>query len=94
MLLVPIGPINHHKDFNIRAHIFLCVIGMIFYRYLAWKCKHLDLSLKRLVEELDGIRIALVKSKIGNKVEMIFEEMDVKQAQLFFLLNLEKYMLI
>ena len=22
LLLVPIGPINHHKDFNMRAHIF------------------------------------------------------------------------
>ncbi|NKQ38396.1 MAG: hypothetical protein HF967_02770 [Methanosarcinales archaeon] len=52
------------------------------------------MSLKRLVEELDGIRIALVKSKMGKKQEMIFEEMDVKQAQLFSLLNLEKYMLI
>ena len=31
--LVPVGPINHCKDFNIRAHIFLFVIGMIFYRY-------------------------------------------------------------
>jgi len=34
VLLVPIGPINHHKDFNIRTHIFLCIIGMLFYRYL------------------------------------------------------------
>ena len=52
VLLVPVGPINHHKDFNIRAHIFLCIIGMIFYRYLAWKCKYPGLSLRRLVEEL------------------------------------------
>ena len=52
------------------------------------------MSFKQLVKELDGIRIALVKSKIVNKVEMIFEEMDVQQAQLFSLLNLEKYMLI
>ena len=35
VLLVPVDPINHHKDFNIMAHIFLCIIGMIFYRYLA-----------------------------------------------------------
>ena len=42
---------NHHKDFNIRSHIFLCIVGMIFYRYLAWKCKHLRLSIVRLVDE-------------------------------------------
>ncbi len=92
VLLVPVGRINHHKDFNIRAHIFLCVIGMIFYRYLAWKCKFLGLSLRRLVEELDGIHVALVQGKTGGKVELVVEEMDVRQARLFSLLDLGKFM--
>jgi transposase len=92
VLLVPVGPINHHKDFNIRAHIFLCIIGMIFYRYLAWKCKHLRLSLRQLVEELDEIRIAIVQKKSGGKVEMFVEEMGAKQATLFSLLDLGKFM--
>jgi len=94
VLLVPVGPINHHKDFNIRAHIFLCIIGMIFYRYLAWKCKFLGLSLRRLVEELGGIRLALVEGKTGvkGKVDLVVEEMDAKQARLFSLLDLGKFM--
>jgi transposase len=92
VLLVPVGPINHHTDFNIRAHIFLCIIGMIFYRYLAWKCKHLRLSLGQLVEELEGIRIALVQEKSGGKVKMVVEEMGVKQARLLSLLDLGKFM--
>lgn len=53
-----VGSFNHHNDFNIRAHIFLCIIGMIFYRYLAWKCKHLRLSLRRLAEELGRMRVS------------------------------------
>ncbi|RZN13823.1 MAG: hypothetical protein EF812_06890 [Methanosarcinales archaeon] len=92
VLLVPVGPINHHKDFNIRAHIFLCVVGMIFYRYLAWKCKHLRLSITQLVDELDGIRLALVQEKTGRNVEMVVEEMGAKQARLFSLLDLGKFM--
>ena len=92
VLLVSVGPINHHTDFNIRAHIFLCIIGMIFYRYLAWKCKHVGLSLGQLVEELREIRLALVQKKSGRKVEMVVEEMDVKQARLFSLLDLGKFM--
>ncbi|MBC2748531.1 MAG: IS1634 family transposase, partial [ANME-2 cluster archaeon] len=94
VLLVPVGPINHHKDFNIRAHIFLCIIGMIFYRYLAWKCKFLGLSLRRLVEELGGIRLAFVQGKTGvkGKVDLVVEEMDAKQARLFSLLDLGKFM--
>ena len=81
-----------HKDFNIGAHIFLCIIGMIFYRCFAWKCKYLGLSLKRLVEELEGIRVALVKGKTGSKVDLVVEEMDAKQARLFSLLDLGKFM--
>ena len=92
VLLVPVGPINHHKDFNIRAHIFLCVVGMIFYRYLAWKCKHLRLSITRLVDELDGIRLALVQEKTGGDVVIMVEEMVAKQARLFSLLDLGKFM--
>jgi len=92
VLLVPVGPINHHKDFNIRAHIFLCIIGMFFYRYLALKCKHLRLSLRRLVEELEGIRLALVEEKMGGKVKLVVEEMDTKQARLFSLLDMGKFM--
>jgi transposase len=92
VLLVPVGPINHHTDFNIRAHIFLCITGMIFYRYLAWKCKHLRLSVRQLVGELDEIRIAIVQEKSGAKVEMVVEEMGAKQARLFSLLDLGKFM--
>ena len=92
VLLVPVGPINHHKDFNIRVHIFLCIIGMLFYRYLAWKCKSLRLSLRRLVEELEGIRLALIEEKMGSKIKLVVEEMDTKQARLFSLLDMGKFM--
>lgn len=90
--LVPIGPVNHRKDFNIRMHVFLCIIGMLFYRYLAWRCKHLRISLKRLVEELEGIRVALVKDKTGRGCELMVEEMDSRQARLFSLLDLGRFM--
>jgi transposase len=86
------GPVNHRKDFNIRAHIFLCITGMLFYRYLAWKCKHFHLSLRRLVEELEGNRLALVKEKTNSKVKLVVEEMNSKQARLFSQLDMEVYM--
>nr|AAU82814.1 transposase [uncultured archaeon GZfos1D1] len=92
VLLVPIGPVNHHKDDNIRVHTFLCVTGLIFYRYLAYRCKHFHISLKRLVEELSGIRIALAENKAkSGKIELVVEEMDSTQARLFSHLNLGKF---
>ena len=65
---------------------------MVFYRYLAWKCKHIRLSITRLVDELEGIRLAIVQEKTGRGVKMMVEAMDVKQARLFSLLDLGKFM--
>ena len=90
--LVPIGPINHHKDANIRVHTFLCITGLLFYRYLAYRCKHYHISLKRLVGELEGIHIALAKDSAGGRgIELVVEEMNSTQARLFSHLNLGKF---
>ncbi|RZB32747.1 MAG: hypothetical protein AEth_00425 [Candidatus Argoarchaeum ethanivorans] len=88
--LVPIGPVNHHKDTNIRVHTFLCITGLLFYRYLARLCKHFNISLKHLVEELAGIRVALAKdSETG--LGLVVEEMNSTQARLFSHPNLGKF---
>ena len=87
--------IKHHNDFNINTHIFLCIIWMIFYRYLAWKCKYPGLSLRRLeeeMEEMEGIRVALMLGKTGGKVDLVVDEMDAKQVRLFSLLDLGEIM--
>ncbi|MCD4765476.1 MAG: hypothetical protein K8R34_03090 [Methanosarcinales archaeon] len=89
--------IKHHNDFNIRVHIFLCIIWMISYRYLAWKCKYPGLSLRRLeeemeeMEEMEKIRVALMLGKTGGKIDLVVDEMDVKQVRLFSLLDLNRY---
>ena len=44
------------------------------------------------MEELERIRVALVKQKSGRKVEMMMEEMNEKQARLVSLLDLGKFM--
>jgi len=90
--LVPIGPVNHHKDANIRVHTFLCITGLLFYRYLAYRCNTFHISLKRLVRELDGIRIALAKDSAGGLgLGLVVEEMNSTQARLFSHLNLGKF---
>jgi len=90
-LLVPIGPIYHRKDFNIRVHVFLAIVGLLFYRYLAWKTKKFNLTLKKLIDHLSQIRIALVMDKTSNKSDIIVEEMTSIQASLFSFLDMGKY---
>lgn len=90
-LLVPIGPIFHRKDFNIRVHVFLAIVGLLFYRYLAWRTKRFNLTLKKLIDNLSQIRIALVLDKTSNKSDIIVEEMTSIQASLFSFLDMGKY---
>ena len=44
------------------------------------------------MEELGGIRLALVQGKTGGKVDLVVEEIDAKQARLFSLMDLGKFM--
>ena len=90
-LLVPVGPIYHTKDFNIKVHVFLAIVGLLFYRYLAWKTKKYGLSLKELIDDLSEIRIALVKDNKSDKSDIVLEEMSAIQGSLFSFLNLGKF---
>ena len=83
VMLIPINPIFHWKDCRIKVHIFLCVMGLVFYRYLLWKLKKSNeqLSDMEVIEKLENIRIALVKSG-DREVKFVFETMDVDPARL------------
>ena len=91
-LLVPVGPVYHHKDENIRVHVFLAMVGLLFYRYLAWETKIYGFSMKKLIEKLSEIKIAVVQERESKKSKIIVEEMDTKQASLFSFMNMEKYL--
>ncbi|AKB36642.1 Mobile element protein [Methanosarcina siciliae C2J] len=77
---------------RIQVHVFLSIIGLLFYRYLAWETKRYGFSMKQLIERLSGIRMAIVQDKKSNLCEIILEEMDTKQASLFSFLNLGKFL--
>jgi len=71
------------------VHIFLCVMGLVFYRYLLWMMEKSNelLSDTEVIEKLENIRIALVKSG-DREAKFVFETMDVDQARLFSTLRL------
>jgi transposase len=78
------------KDKRIKVHSFLCVMGLVFYRLLLWKLKKQEemLSETRAIEELEKIRVVLVKR--GDKEpQFMFETMGLDQMRLFTALGLE-----
>jgi transposase len=91
-LLIPVPPIFMRKDGRIRVHVFLCVIGMLFYRYLAKKVKYVGLSIKELQHQLEGIRMAFVKNNETSKISIVVEEMNPIQAKLFSRLELNEFL--
>jgi len=44
------------------------------------------------MEEMEGIRVALMLGKTGGKVDLVVDEMDAKQVRLFSLLDLGEIM--
>jgi transposase len=52
-LLIPIKPIYVRKDIKIRAHVFLCVMGLLLYNYLLYIIGDPSLSIRQLAEHLD-----------------------------------------
>jgi len=91
-LLIPVPPFYLRKDNRIRVHVFLCVMGMLFYRYLVRKVKNFGLSMKELTHQLEGIRVAFVKTKDSDNVNLVVEEMNPIQAKLFSVLGLSDFL--
>jgi len=89
-LLIPVKPIFLQKDGHIRTHIFLCIIGLVFYRYMLRKLKKQNetLSGTKVIEKLEKIRVAVVK-RDDKTVKLQFEEMNLGQVRLFSALGLE-----
>ncbi|NMG83066.1 MAG: hypothetical protein GIS02_02535 [Methanosarcinales archaeon] len=47
-------------EFQHQDTYFLCAAGMIFCRYMAWRCRHFRLSIGQLVGELENASCSLL----------------------------------
>jgi hypothetical protein len=74
------------------SKVFLCIIGCLFADTWHGDANIFVLVLKRIVEALEGIRVALVKDKTWRGCELMVELMDSRQARLFLLLDLGRFM--
>lgn len=93
-LLIPIKPVNVRTDQHIRAHVFICIMGLLFYRFIQWKLKlnGIKFSTKELDRILSNIRLAVVyngtRKKKGN---LVVEQMNKDEAQVFSALGMADF---
>jgi transposase len=93
-ILLSVAPIYHHSNSEerIKVHMFLCVMGMIFLRYLARRLKKLRASPRELWDELERLRVILVRDKKTEKLRFALEQMSIVQAKAFNMLDLGRYL--
>ena len=91
-LLIPIKPVYVRKDVKIRAHVFLCVMGLLLHNYLLHLIDDQELTIQKLSNNLEKIRMGLVHNRKGEKsAEFVIEEMNKETAEIFAKLQLGKY---
>ena len=91
-LLIPIKPMYVRKDVKIRAHVFLCVMGLLLHNYLLQLIDDQELTIQKLSNNLEKIRMGLVHNRKGEKsAEFVIEEMNKETAEIFAKLQLGKY---
>ena len=95
-LLFPVMPIYHRLDKRIRAHVFMCVMGLLFYRYIQWKVEKatgVRVPIGRLAAQLSRIRLGglITGGNGGRKVRFKLEQMDRDERMIVKALNLERF---
>jgi transposase len=88
--VVSVKPFSLWHDPTVPGHVFLCGMGLLLLRYLQWELRELNLSMPRLVELLERIRVVLVRGPDGS-LEMVLEQMGREEALVFSKLNMGRF---
>jgi transposase len=91
--IIPLKPMYVRTDENIRAHVFLCVLGLLLYNFIRTKLRKegMEVSMPALAERLDNIRLALLSDGL-RKPRFVIEEMDADTVRIFEVLGLRRLM--
>ena len=95
-LLIPLKPTFVRKDVKIRAHVFLCVVGLLLYNYMIYVINNPELSIDRLAHYLDQVRLGVVYNAEGeveekSRFDFVVEDMNKDTAEIFSKLQLNQY---
>ena len=94
VLLMPVIPIYHRRDPRIRVHAFLCVVGLLFYRWIQVRVAEATgerVPIGRLSQWLDEIRIAALLCRGSRKAKVVLEKQSAERARLVKALALHRF---
>lgn len=89
-LLIPIKPVYHWTDQKIKAHVFLCMVALLFAKTLEYICRHkITGDFRQILDFASTIRLALVQRE--GRPKLVFEEMDARQQALMEAFSLSRF---
>jgi hypothetical protein len=89
-MTVPFQPVRHWTDQKIVAHAFICILGLLLFKFLQLKLKQdgITLSLELIKDELSSIQLSLRVSRSGKLLNLISERSKL-QVKMFHLLAIQ-----
>lgn len=94
VLLMPVMPIFHRLDKRIRVHAFLCVVGLLFYRWIQLRVAEATkerVPIGQLARRLDGIQVVALARPGSKKVKVVLQKLDGEQRSIVKALGLARF---
>jgi transposase len=94
VLLMPVMPIFHRLDKRIRVHAFLCVVGLLFYRWIQLRVEESTkerVPIGQLGRRLDGIQVVALTRPGSRKVKVVLQKLDPGQRSIVKALDLARF---
>ena len=94
MLLMPVMPIFHRLDKRIRVHAFLCVVGLLFYRWVQRRVETTTkerIPIEALAGRLDRIQVVAMARPGSRKVKVVLQKLDREQTAVVKALGLARF---
>jgi len=94
VLLMPVMPIFHRLDKRIRVHAFLCVVGLLFYRWIQLRVEGVTkerVPIAQLAARLDRVQVVALARKGSKRVKVVLQKLDREQRAVVKALGLARF---
>lgn len=91
VLLFPVMPIYHRKDWRIRTHTFVCVMGLLLYRYVQLRLERAQkvrTPIGAMVAQLKRVRLGVISLDAGKAVRAKLERTGPEERRMVDALGL------
>ena len=97
VLLMPVMPIFHRRDRRIKVHAFLCVVGLLFYRWVQCRVETVTKEripidrLARVLRQIQVVALLKTKGKAVSVAKVVLQKLGGEPALVAKALDLARF---